>query len=51
MKALLAALALTTALGFPGAAMAKPVTFTTTLNDYGGNGAYLAFYVTDANDA
>ena len=51
MKALLAALALTTALGFPAAAMAKPVTFTTTLNDYGGNGAYLAFYVTDANNA
>ncbi len=51
MKALLAALALTTALGFPAAAMAKPVTFTTTLNDYGGDGAYLAFYVTDANNA
>ena len=51
LKSLLAALAVTTALGFPAAAMAKPVTFTTTLNDYGGNGAYLAVYVTDANKA
>jgi hypothetical protein len=29
--------------------MAKPVTLTTTLKDYGGNGAYLAIYVTDKN--
>lgn len=51
MRALLAALALTTALTLPGAAMAKPVTLTTSLKDYGGNGAYLAIYVTDANNA
>jgi len=51
LKSLLAALAVTTALGFPAAAMAKPVTFTTTLKDYGGNGAYLAFYVTDKDGA
>lgn len=51
LKSLLAALAVTTALGFPAAAMAKPVTFTTTLNDYGGNGAYLAVYVTDKSGA
>jgi hypothetical protein len=31
--------------------VAKPVTFTTTLKDYGGNGAYLAFYVTDKDGA
>ena len=51
MKAFLAALALTTALTFPAVAMAKPVTLAATLNDYGGNGAYLALYVTDANNA
>lgn len=51
MKSLLAALALTTAMTLPGTAMARPVTFTTTLNNYGGDGAYLAFYVTDAKNA
>lgn len=51
MKPLLAALALTTALTVPGLAMAKPVTLTTTLNNYGGDGAYLALYVTDATGA
>ena len=29
--------------------MARPVTLTTTLNNYGGDGAYLALYVTDAH--
>lgn len=48
MKTLLSSLALTTALTFPGLGLAKPVTFTTTLNPYGGDGAYLALYVTDA---
>ncbi len=51
MKTLLAALAVTTALTMPGMALARPVTLTTTLNAYGGNGAYLAFYVTDAQGA
>ena len=51
MKSLLAALALTTALTMPQIAMAKPVTLTTTLNNYGGDGAYLALYVTDAKGA
>ncbi len=51
MKPTLAALALTTALTVPGLAHARPVTFTATLNDYGGNGAYLAFYVTDPSGA
>ena len=51
MKSILAILALTTALTLPGVAMARPVTLTTTLKDYGGNGAYLALYVTDKNDA
>ncbi|MDP3240393.1 MAG: DUF2271 domain-containing protein, partial [Reyranella sp.] len=47
MKTLLAGLAMTTALTVPGLAMARPVTLTTTLKNYGGNGAYLALYVTD----
>lgn len=51
MKSLLAALALSTAIILPGTAMARPVTFTTTLKDYGGEGAYLALYVTDSNNA
>ena len=51
MKAFLAALALTTALTFPAVAMARPVTLAATLNDYGGHGADLALYVTDANNA
>ncbi|HEX6001881.1 MAG TPA: DUF2271 domain-containing protein [Hyphomicrobiaceae bacterium] len=51
MKSLLAALAVTTALAAPGPAMARPVTLTTTLKNYGGNGAYLALYVTDATGA
>jgi hypothetical protein len=42
---------MTTALTVPGLAIARPVTLTTTLNNYGGNGAYLALYVTDAAGA
>ena len=48
MKTLLAALAVTTALTVPGLALASQVTFTTKMRNYGGDGAYLAFYVTDA---
>ena len=51
MKTLLAALAVTTALTLPGLALARQVTLTTALNPYGGNGADLAFYVTDAQGA
>lgn len=51
MKTLLSALALSTALTVPGLALAKPVTLTTNLNTFGGGGAYLAFYVTDASGA
>ncbi|WP_212525474.1 DUF2271 domain-containing protein [Actibacterium sp. MT2.3-13A] len=51
MKSALALLAVTTALTLPGVALARPVTLTTTLNNYGGDGAYLAFYVTDAQGA
>lgn len=51
MKTLIAALALSTALIAPGLAAAKPVTLTVTMADYGGRGAYLAVYVTDASGA
>ncbi len=51
MKKILAALALTTALTLPGVALARPVTLTTTMKSYGGDGAYLAIYVTDAKGA
>ncbi len=51
MKSLLAALALTTALTLPSLALARPVALTTTLTGYGGDGAYLALYVTDASGA
>ena len=51
MKSLLATLALTTALTLPSLALARPVTLTTTLTNYGGDGAYLALYVTDPSGA
>ena len=51
MKPLLAALALTTAIIAPGLALARPVTLTATLAQYGGQGAYLAIYVTDPSGA
>lgn len=49
MRSVLATLALSTALTLPGLAMARPVTLSTTLNSYGGDGAYLALYVKDAS--
>lgn len=51
MNRMLTALALGTALVAPGLAAARPVTFTTTLTNYGGDGAYLALYLTDASGA
>ncbi|WP_280546989.1 MULTISPECIES: DUF2271 domain-containing protein [unclassified Halomonas] len=51
MKSILVPLTLAAALTFPAIASAAPVTFTTQLNRYGGNGAYLAYYVTDASGA
>lgn len=50
MKSLLSTLVLTTALTMPGLAMARQVTLTTNLKTYGGDGAYLALYVTDASN-
>jgi len=37
------------ALAIPAMAQAKTVTVTTQLKDYGGDGAYMAVYLTDAN--
>lgn len=51
MKTFAATLAMTTALTLPGAVDAKTVTLDTLMKDYGGRGAYLAIYVTDANGA
>jgi hypothetical protein len=51
MKPFLAALALSTALVAPGLALARPVTLTVNLAQYGGPGAYLAIYVTDPSGA
>lgn len=49
MKNTFAMLALTTALSASAPASAGPVTFTIDMNRYGGDGAYLALYVTDAS--
>lgn len=46
MKNLLFALGL--AIALPGLAQAREVTFTTELLNYGGDGAYVALYLTDA---
>jgi hypothetical protein len=43
-----ASLGLAAAIAFPALAEARTVTLTTTMNNYGGNGAYLAIYLTDA---
>ena len=48
MKTLAASLFMAGAIATPGLAQARPVTLTTQLQNYNGNGAYLAFYVTDA---
>lgn len=51
MKTILPAIALATALTLPGLAEARPLKLTTTLANYGGDGAYLAIYVTNAQGA
>ena len=51
MKKTLALLALTTALTVPAFASARPVTFTVDMTRYGGDGAYVALYVTDSSGA
>lgn len=51
MNRYLSCLTLSAALLLPGLATARPVTIHTTLKDYGGDGAYLALYLTDASGA
>ena len=51
MKKTLALLALTTALTVPALASARPVTFSIDMTRYGGDGAYVALYVTDSSGA
>jgi hypothetical protein len=48
MKFVLPAIAVAGAVVAPMAAQARQVTFETTLKSYGGNGAFVALYVTDA---
>ena len=48
MKKYAVALGLAAAITFPALAQAKTVTLNTTLKGYGGNGDYLAIYLTDA---
>ncbi len=48
MKTYLFGLVLASALLMPDRAYARPVVLTAELQQYGGNGAYLALYVTDA---
>ena len=48
MKKIIAGACLAGAFALPGLVHARPVVLTTQLQNYGGNGAYLAFYVTDA---
>lgn len=48
MKKLAVSLSLAGVLALPGLVQARPVTLTTQLQNYGGNAAFLAFYVTDA---
>lgn len=50
-RALIAALLAATTLTVPALAHSRPLTISTTLKNYSGNGAYLAVYVTDAKGA
>ena len=47
-KPLLTTVAVACALALPAAAHSRQITLSTTLNNYGGDGAYLAVYLTDA---
>lgn len=51
IKSLLTALVVSTAMTIPVLAQAKTVNMTTTLTQYGGQGAYLAIYLTDTSGA
>ncbi len=49
MKKLTLALAMAATMALPALAQAREVTFTTLLQNYGGDGAYVALYLVDAN--
>lgn len=49
MKTKFLCLTLATALALPALSLAKPVTLTTELSAYSGDGAYVALYLTDAS--
>ena len=49
MTRMAAILGLASALALPGLAQARAVTLTTELNAYGGDGAYVAIYLTDTD--
>lgn len=51
IKSILTALVISTALTLPTIAQARMVTLTSNLKQYGGDGAYLAYYLTDAKGA
>ncbi|MCG3200713.1 MAG: hypothetical protein NFCOHLIN_00575 [Gammaproteobacteria bacterium] len=50
-RPLMTTVAAACALALPAAAHSRPVTIATTLENYGGDGAYLAVYLTDAQGA
>lgn len=50
-RPLLSVLAVACALGLPALAHSRQITLTTQLKNYGGDGAYLAAYLTDAKGA
>ena len=50
-KPLMTSVAAACVLALPALAQARPVTLTTQLKNYGGDGAYLAVYLTDARGA
>ena len=49
MRKIAASLCIAGAIALPSIAQARPVTLTAELQNYGGNAAFLAFYVTDAS--
>jgi len=51
MKKILLVLGLAVSVALPALAQAREVTFTTELLDYGGDGAYMALYLTDLSGA
>jgi len=50
-KPLMTTVLAASALALPALAQSRPLTLTTTLKNYGGDGAYLAVYLTDAKGA